>query len=64
MNFTLEKFESKCEHNCYKDKFYKLLEEKSILEDEMVSIAGYARTYQSEAKLCKEEVESLKSSYQ
>jgi chromosome segregation ATPase len=46
-----------------KEKIKLLLEEKSLLEDEIVSIATLARNYQSQAKLCKEELEKLESSY-
>lgn len=46
-----------------KDKFAKLLEEKSLLEDEILSIASLARSYQSQAKSSKEEYEKLEASY-
>ena len=46
-----------------KEKIKLLLEEKSLLEDEIVSIATLARNYQSKAKLCDEELEKLESSY-
>lgn len=46
-----------------KEKIKLLLEEKSLLEDEIVSIATLARNYQSQAKLSKEELEKLESSY-
>lgn len=47
-----------------KEKFFKLLEEKSLIEDEMISVASLARKYQFQAKSCQEELDSLKSSYQ
>jgi archaellum component FlaC len=46
-----------------KDKVKILLEEKSLLEDEIVSIAALARNYQAQAKSCKEELEKLEASY-
>ena len=64
MNLLYESIDSKSEQAHYKDKFYKVLEEKSILEDEILSIANLARTYQFQAKSYKEELESLKSSFQ
>ena len=47
----------------YKEKFSRILEEKSILEDEIVSLASLARKYQTQEKTHEEELESLKSSY-
>lgn len=62
---SLEKalFETNKELLCYKEKFMKMLEEKSLLEDEIMSIANLAKNYQTEAKHYSEEIESLKSSY-
>lgn len=64
MNIVFENSDSKSEQFFYKEKYFKLLEEKSILEDEIVSIAHLARSYQTQAKLYQEELESLKSSFQ
>ena len=46
-----------------KEKVKVLLEEKSLLEDEIVNIASLARNYQTQAKSYKEELEKLESSY-
>lgn len=46
-----------------KEKVKVLLEEKSLLEDEIVNIASLARNYNNQAKSYKEELEKLESSY-
>jgi hypothetical protein len=51
------------DQNSYKDKFIKVLEEKGLLEDEVLSLASVARSYQSQAKEKKEDLEKLEASY-